>query len=298
MRFRNKNILCFGEMLWDRLPTGSKPGGAPMNVALHLQRFGLSPWFASRVGDDDAGEELIAFLKMNKIKTGLVQRGKTLPTSEVIVQLDSSGNPSYRICEPVAWDNIAWTHKLAEKAEQAGIIVFGTLAARNDITRQSLLNLLNNRAYRVLDVNLRPPYDRQSIVELLLSKSDFVKMSMHELSTIAGWLEIPWYKEEQGIRKLAEHYGLSGVCITRGENGAILYVRGHYYEHPGYKVEVSDTVGSGDAFLAALIHSFIEHKTPDEALSLACAAGALIATKEGATPFYTLAEIEQIMHTR
>jgi len=295
MKLTNNNILCFGEMLWDRLPTGSKPGGAPMNVALHLKRFGISPWFASRVGDDEAGRELLAFLKQNHIKTGLVQRGKTLPTSEVIVHLDKHGNPSYEICEPVAWDNIALTPKLAAKAEEAGVIIFGTLAARSEITRNTLLNLLNTKAYRILDVNLRPPYDRRDIVELLLSKSDFVKMSINEMATVAKWIELTWFNEESASRAIADHYGLSGVCVTRGDKGAALLIRGHYYDNQGYQVQVADTVGAGDAFLAALIYGFINHKTPEEALNLACATGALVASREGATPEYGFDDIQQIM---
>lgn len=294
MKLKNKNILCFGEMLWDRLPSGSKPGGAPMNVALHLKRFGLEPLFASRVGDDEAGKELIAFLKQNSLKTGLIQRGKTLPTSEVIVQLDSEGTPDYEICEPVEWDNIALTPKLAAKAEEAGVIVFGSLAARSEITRQTLMSLLNTKAYRILDVNFRPPYDRREIVELLMSKTDFVKMSIGEMETIAGWLNLTWYDEESASREIANYYGLSGVCTTRGDKGASLLIRGHYYEHPGYKVKVADTVGAGDAFLAALIYGFISHKTPEEALNLACATGALVASKEGATPEYSVEEIENL----
>jgi fructokinase len=295
MKLRNNKILCFGEILWDRLPSGSKPGGAPMNVALHLQRFGLSPWFASRVGDDEAGRELIAFLKENQIKTGLVQKGKTLPTSEVIVSLDESGNATYKICEPVAWDNIALTQKLAERSESAGIMVFGSLAARNEITRHTLLNLLNTAAFRIFDVNLRPPYDHQETVEILLSRSDFAKMNEHELSVLAKWLKLTWYDEKSAMTKIAEHFGLSGVCVTRGEKGAALLLGGDYSEHPGYKVTVKDTVGSGDAFLAALIFAFTQNKMPYESLKLACAAGSLVATREGATPSYTMEDITGII---
>ena len=291
MKLKNNNILCFGEILWDRLPGGSTPGGAPMNVALHLKRFGLSPWFASRVGDDEAGRQLIGFLKANHIKTGLVQRGKTLPTSEVIVSLDKSGNATYRICAPVAWDNISMTRKLAERASDAGILVFGTLAARNEITRQTLLNLLNTSAYRILDINLRPPYDKQETAELLLSKSDFAKMNSQELSVLAKWLDLPWYNEESAMRKIADHFGLSGVCVTRGDKGAALLLKGEFTEHPGFRVTVKDTVGSGDAFLAALIYAFTEKKSPVECLHLACAAGSLVATKDGATPDYSLDEV-------
>jgi fructokinase len=295
MRLKNKNILCFGEMLWDRLPSGSKPGGAPMNVALHLKRFGLSPWFASRVGDDDAGRELIAFLKNNKLKTGLIQRGKTLPTGEVQVKLDSKGNATYRICEPVAWDNIAFNHKLAERAAEMTVFVFGSLAARNEITRNTLLQLLNTSAYRILDVNLRPPFHERETVELLLSKSDFAKMNHDELEIIAGWHKLTWQTEEEKAREITTHYGLSGVCITRGEKGAAILSGGEWIENNGFKVEVADTVGAGDAFLAALIYAFTEKKSPEEALSMACATGAFVASKEGATPEYSYDDIQNMI---
>lgn len=297
MRLKNKNILCFGEMLWDRLPSGSKPGGAPMNVALHLKRFGLSPWFASRVGDDDAGKELIAFLKKNKLKTGLIQRGKTLPTGEVQVNLDTKGNASYLICEPVAWDNITFTQKLAEIALEMGVFVFGTLAARNEITRNTLLQLLNTSAFRILDVNLRPPYDQREIVELLLSKSDFAKMNHDELEIIAGWHKLTWHSEAEKALEITNHYGLSGVCITRGGKGAALLNGGKWIENDGFRVEVADTVGAGDAFLAALIYAFTEKKPYEDALDLACATGAFVASKEGATPEYGYEDIYRIMNS-
>lgn len=296
MKIKNQHILCFGEMLWDLLPGGSKPGGAPMNVALHLKRFGFSPWFVSRVGDDPEGKALIQFLKQNGIKTRLVQRGKTLPTSEVLVHLDKKGNPTYEICEPVAWDNIAWTQTLSEKAGKAGVIIFGTLAARSEITRQTLLNLLNTNAYRILDVNLRPPYDRQDIVELLLSKCDFLKMSINEMHVIAKWLRLTWYDDERQAREIADHYGLSGVCVTRGENGASLLTSDQVWvEHPGYRVDVADTVGSGDAFLAGLIYAFEQKKSAEEALAIACAAGAFVASREGATPDYAIDDLQMII---
>ena len=296
MKLPDGKILCFGELLWDRLPSGSKPGGAPMNVALHLKRLGQSPWFASRVGNDEPGRELIAFLKNNGLKTGLVQRGKTLPTSEVQVKIDDKGIPAYKICEPVAWDNIAWTQKLEERSRNAGAIIFGTLAARNEITKSTLLNLLNTKAFRILDINLRPPYDKQETVEILLSRCDFLKMNQDELRLVSSWLDTERFNTEDQISALANHFGLSGICVTCGEEGAILFTGNQFYRHPGYKVKVADTVGAGDAFLAALVHSFQLKKSPEESLAWACAAGALVASKEGATPSYEVADIVSLMN--
>jgi len=95
----NKNqILCFGEILWDNLPSGAVEGGAPMNVALHLSRFGINSSIASSVGNDKKGTDLISFLSKSGLRTDLVQVHKSLPTSEVLVFLDEHNTASYEIC--------------------------------------------------------------------------------------------------------------------------------------------------------------------------------------------------------
>ncbi|MBP1637937.1 MAG: PfkB domain protein, partial [Bacteroidetes bacterium] len=38
---KKKTVVCYGEVLWDIFPTKTKPGGAPMNVAYHLRKFGV-----------------------------------------------------------------------------------------------------------------------------------------------------------------------------------------------------------------------------------------------------------------
>jgi fructokinase len=85
------------------------------------------------------------------------------------------------------------------------------------------------------------------------------------------------------------------LCVTKGENGAILYCNGEFYEHPGFKVNAVDTVGAGDAFLAGLIASLLNKKEPADALAFACATGAFVASKAGATPEYDMTEINTIL---
>ena len=63
----NKQVLCFGEVLWDTFPEGKKPGGAPMNVAMHLRQQGIDAVMASRIGSDEPGKELEAFLIKNNL---------------------------------------------------------------------------------------------------------------------------------------------------------------------------------------------------------------------------------------
>ncbi|MDB5205493.1 MAG: hypothetical protein JWR72_568, partial [Flavisolibacter sp.] len=55
-------VVCFGEVLWDILPSGPLPGGAPMNVAYHLKKLGINPALITKVGRDDYGRKLTAIL--------------------------------------------------------------------------------------------------------------------------------------------------------------------------------------------------------------------------------------------
>jgi fructokinase len=122
-KFNNNHVLCFGEMLWDRLPTGAKPGGAPMNVAIHLNAIGVRVSVASRIGKDKAGEDLKKFLEKSGLGTELVQTDEKFSTSEVLVHLDNQNNATYEICEPVAWDFISPDADLFKKAEKANVII-------------------------------------------------------------------------------------------------------------------------------------------------------------------------------
>ncbi|MDB5153230.1 MAG: carbohydrate kinase, partial [Mucilaginibacter sp.] len=100
----NKQVLCFGEVLWDTFEDGKKAGGAPMNVATHLVQQGVEVAFASRVGEDPSGDELLEFLKLNNLFSALIQRDAQLPTCEVTVELDENQQATYVIPEPVSWD--------------------------------------------------------------------------------------------------------------------------------------------------------------------------------------------------
>ncbi|MDX8338884.1 carbohydrate kinase [Draconibacterium sp. IB214405] len=296
MNIKSKQILCIGEVLWDRLPTGAKPGGAPMNVALHLNAIGLDVTVASSVGNDQLGEELKQFLENSGVITDYIQSDANLPTSEVLVHLDENNNASYEICEPVAWDNICLTDALQEKAKQAGLMIYGSLASRNPETRNTLLTLLENDAVKLIDVNFRKPYDKQDVVELLLEKTDIIKLNDDELLVFAGWHNKAIDAEKELVKWFAAYYKVQMVCVTKGEKGALLYFDGDFYEHPGFKVTAVDTVGAGDAFLAGIVAALLQKKEPQEALAFACATGAFVASKAGATPKYDMEEIKRIMN--
>lgn len=295
MNISNKHILCIGEVLWDRLPSGPKPGGAPMNVALHLNAIGQEVALACRVGDDEPGKELISFLEKSGLSTEFVQVDKSLPTSEVLVHLDTNNNATYEICEPVAWDHLELTNSLMKKAKSSGLFVYGTLASRNPFSRETIVRLLDYDAVKLIDVNLRQPYDTRDIVEMLIAKADIVKLNDEELNVFGQWYNKHKHDEKSLIKWFAEQYNSKMVCVTKGDKGALLYSEGEFFEHPGYKVNAVDTVGAGDAFLAGFVAALFEGKSNDKALEFACATGAFVASKAGATPEYDMNEIEQIL---
>ncbi len=287
-----ETIVCFGEVLWDMLPSGAKPGGAPMNVAIHLKRQGLKPFIVSSVGNDENGHKLRVFLQNSGMNLEFLQTHETLPTSQVLIHLDSEKNATYEICEPVAWDNIQFTKALENLASKTGLVVFGTLAMRNETTRKTLLKFLEHSpAKRFLDVNLRPPFDKKEVVEKMLFLSDFAKLNNDELATIAGW-NGKTGSEKDLVHWFSEYYNCETVCVTRGANGAALFIQDILYEHPGFKVQAEDTVGAGDSFLAGLITQLSSGNSPEKALEYACATGAFVASQPGAVPEYSKEDIE------
>lgn len=295
MEITNNQILCVGELLWDNLPSGAKPGGAPMNVALHLSRLGQNVTVASKVGNDEKGRTLLGFLQTSGLKTEMVQIDEALPTSEVLVHLDANNNATYEICEPVAWDNLELTDELVAIAKDSGLIIYGSLASRRPKSRETLLRLLETDAIKLVDINLRKPYDTQELVELLLRKSDIIKLNDDELEVISKWNNVSALDEFSLIKWFADKYNSPLVCVTKGENGAIIYSDGAFYSHPGFKVDAVDTVGAGDAFLAGFISALLDGKPTGEALEFACATGSFVAGKTGATPEYQKEDILEML---
>ncbi len=286
-------IACFGEMLWDVLPTGKQPGGAPLNVAVHLHHFGLDAQLISRVGHDDLGSELVAFVESTGLGTRFVQRGETHLTGVVKANVSDSKEVTYQIVKPVAWDYIRYDTALADLVETADAFVFGSLAARQAPSRETLYRLLEHARFKVFDVNMRPPHYTREVVTYLLQHSDLVKMNHHELTEIMEWFGVS-SDEETALRWLTDRFQLQAVCVTKGADGAALRVGQQHYSSPGIAVQVQDTIGSGDAFLAALLRGWLAGEPPGQNLAFACVAGSLVATYQGATPVISAAQVSAL----
>lgn len=287
-------IVCFGEVLWDMLPSGKIAGGAPMNVAYHLTQLGHPTTMISRIGQDDLGAELMDFLHQKSIESALVQVDKQLPTSTVAVTLNDKGQPRYEIVGPVAWDNIQCTKQNQKAVTESQLLVFGSLAARSEITRQTLFQLLEKAKFKVFDVNLRPPFYNRNLLEHLLRQADIVKMNDEELEIISSW-HGEQLREQEALKIILATYELQGIIMTKGADGAVYLNHTDYFEQLGFSVTVQDTIGSGDAFLAGFISQLMAGKTPVEQLEFACATGAYVATQKGGTPHNSKAIVEEFI---
>lgn len=281
-------------MLWDILPTGKQAGGAPMNVAVHLKNLGLNPLIISRIGDDELGEELLQFVADKGLSTALIQHGKTHLTGVAKANVSNKNEVTYKIVQPVAWDYIQYDATVENTVKEANVFVFGSLTARGQATQETLFHLLNLASFKVFDVNLREPFYTKETIEYLLKKADMVKMNANELTLITSWYS-EFSDEKSAILDLAKNFSIKTICVTRGENGAVLFTEGNFYEQTGFEVPVKDTIGSGDSFLAALLKSLLENKPPTESLAFACAMGSLVATYQGATPKISEVEVEQFL---
>ncbi|MCP9767256.1 carbohydrate kinase [Lacihabitans sp. LS3-19] len=290
-----ENIICFGEMLWDMLPTGKMPGGAPMNVAIHLKNFGYITSIISRVGTDDLGNELMDFVKEKGLNTNFIQHGQTHLTGVVKVNMDDKNNVSYKIVKPVAWDYILLENDALEAVKKSDCFVFGSLSARSEQTFDTLKKLLSIAKFKVLDINLRTPYYDKETIEFLLNNTDLLKLNHLEIDEISQWFFKPGTVEEN-LRLLSEIFKIKTICVTLGEEGALLLHENKIYRSAGYEVDVVDTIGSGDSFLASFISNILKNTPVDIALNEACAMGALVATYHGASPKISKQEIQNLMN--
>lgn len=289
-------IVCYGEVLWDILPTESIAGGAPMNVAIRSQSLGIQSSIISRVGIDEPGTRLIQFLAEKNVDVSLIQHDPLLPTGEVLVTLDDKGVATYDIVYPSAWDNIELTPDDIQAVKTADAFVFGSLVCRNEVSKQTLFALLKAAHFKIFDVNLRKPYYLFPLLEQLMVAADMIKLNDDELFEITHALGYKENSIESCIRFIAEHTQTKTICVTKGSRGAVLFTNNVLYSHEGFNITVADTIGAGDSFLAALLSQKLQSIPPAESLAFACAVGAIVAGKKGANPSISVEEINSMMN--
>ena len=279
-------IVGIGELLWDMLPEGKEMGGAPANFAYHACSLGGEGAVVSSIGADDYGRQILDRLGALSLSREYISIDRTHPTGTVEVTVDARGKPSYIIRENVAWDFIPNTPQLMELAKKADAVCFGTLAQRSAVSRatiQAFLKRTPQKALRIFDINLRQSFYSKELIESSLDLANVLKLNDEELAVIASLLSLSG-DESTLLAEIAGKHRLYMVALTRGDKGSILYSDGQISIHPGYKVEVVDTVGAGDAFTASLALSVLSGQDLDAINDHANRVAAFVCSKHGATP--------------
>lgn len=278
----------FGEVLYDCFPSGETVlGGAPFNVAWHLQALGDQPEFISRVGTDTLGEQIVAAMKQWGMTIDSIQRDEQHPTGTVQVKIEQ-GEPTYEICAGVAYDHVDASQ--VSSAQAGDILYHGSLALRAPESRAAWQRLANAGAADIfMDVNLRDPWWQVDEVKAWLRQARWAKMNGDELRALGYEADTI----EAGMAALQDDLGVAEVIVTRGKEGALVRSQDgavHGLPPPPLKARV-DSVGAGDSFSAVYLHGVLAGwplmKTIDAAQRFANG----IIERRGATPsersFYT-----------
>ncbi len=289
------DFFAYGEILWDCLPSGRHAGGAPFNVTAHLAQLGVPVALISAIGQDPLGDEILAVAADKKVETKFIRRVRVgLPTGTVLVTVDERGNATYKLVQPAAWDEIPATDAALAAVAKAKAITWGSLAGRSLYNREQIDRLLSvSGPLKFFDVNLRPPFTDYDLIMGWAKRADILKLNDGEVGRLAHWLrtgcdESETPHSEAGISEccatIAEAAGGSRICVTCGDKGAAFWESGKLVTAPAPHVEVRDTVGAGDAFMAGLMCGLTRDQDPQLVLENACRLGAYVASHNGATP--------------
>jgi fructokinase len=273
-------------------------GGAPLNFAAHAARLGHSVIFVSAVGKDARGQRVLERMSSWGLSTRYVHEVENLPTGVVTVELDAAGVPRFTIHHPAAYDAPEFTDgEMAELLSPSpDWIYFGTLFQMSPQARALTFKLIDSHtgARIFYDVNLRKDSYQPELVRELMARAQVVKLNEAEAVAIELMSNRPSRSLEDFCRGYAKEFGWESVCVTRGEKGCVLLIGEEYIEASGYAVRAQDTVGSGDAFAAAFVHGLSLKWPPAEIADFANRLAALVASRPGAIPPWTLEEVRAL----
>ena len=283
MKTAGPQVIGLGEVLWDMLPEGKRCGGAPANVIYHLERLGIRGAVISAVGNDPAGDELLDFLSGKGLDTSFITRND-LPTGKVNVSLNE-GIPHYEIAYPSAWDAIRVPETLKPVMPRVRTAIYGTLAQRDERSRsaiRSVLASLPGPCWKLFDINLRQRFYDAATIRDSLDPADVLKINDEELPVVAELFGLTGDRDKVAAF-LMERWDLRYVILTCGANGSILYDSSERFVFPAGKCrKVEDTVGCGDAFLAAWCASMLDGGSPENAMEAGSELAARVAEHRGA----------------
>ena len=280
-----KTIVGLGEALWDCLPEGRKIGGAPANFAYHASQFGYEAWAVSAIGNDELGTETENALKEKNLR--FIMPRVDFPTGQVQVTLDEQGVATYDIKEGSAWDNIPFTTEMEALAERCDAVCFGSLAQRNEVSRNTIYKFLEStpkNCLRIFDINLRQHFYNKEIIRESLRRCNILKINDEELVLSGRLFGYPGLDIENKCWLILGKYNLDMLVLTCGVNGSYVFSKGAMSYLATPKVDVADTVGAGDSFTGAFVASILSGHSIGEAHRIGVNVSAYVCTQKGAMP--------------
>ena len=289
------HVVGVGEILWDLIGGSEFLGGAVLNFSVQSARLGHRVSLVSAVGEDARGRLALSRAAELGLPTRFIRTVPDHETGIVTVTVDGNGQPSYVIHRPAAYD-----FACLDDADFAALadpppdwIAFGTLHSMHPNARRLLRAVIDRFpcARRFYDVNLRRDSFTPELVASLCQFAQVVKLNDVEVGMVGAMFNSPEKTIESFCRNYAARFGWQAVCVTRGSEGCALFLHGEYLEVPGYQVTVTDTVGAGDAFAAALVHGISAGWPPAKVGDLANRLGALVASRRGGVPEWSMADL-------
>ena len=280
-----------GEVLFDVVKGQYCLGGAPANFAFHCKELGIRSYAIASVGQDSLGD--LAIKKLGPIADFISKAQPPFATGCVHANIDELGHATYIFDDDCAFDHLILDEKQLELAKDCTLISFGTLCQRHTQSRKAIYEFLNaaSGALKIFDVNLRADFYSQELITASLKYCDLLKVSDEELPVICSMLSIKApSKNEQELGDLLHqlyttlslNFGVQGVALTRGEMGSEIYFKGELSKMKAPVIEVSDTIGAGDSFGAALGCALVSGASLQQAHAIATAVSAYVCTKAGA----------------
>jgi fructokinase len=303
-------VWSIGEVLWDVFPDQERFGGAPLNFCANLQRLGEQTMLLSAVGEDERGRLALERMRTLGLNTDGVSVVAELPTGIATISTGADGEPAFVIPRPAAFDRVSVDPEIFARAteEEVDWLYLGTLlqtepsieAFTTDLTE----HLFPARVF--YDMNLRTGQWNLPLVQRLSELASVVKLNESEAETLFERTNESGaeFTLEEFCRTWSETYGIDVMCVTLGPAGCLVYDArtlndaGVMTRVPGYAVTVCDTVGSGDAFAAAFLHGYHHGWPMQKTAAFANALGALVASRAGATPPWTVTEVLALASTK
>lgn len=317
-------VLCLGEILFDLIADqlGRElaeveswtpyPGGAPANVACALVKLGTAAGFIGCVGQDETGDELVALLETIGVDITGVQRHPTAPTRQVYVTRSLSGDRNFAGFGETPTTEFADTRLESKQLPEAlfanaDYLVTGTLELAYPQSQQAIFRAIalakQHQVKVFIDINWRPVFwqnleEAVPAIEKVLAQADLIKCSDDEAQL--------FFKTDNPV-EIAQKLGVRGVLVTAGERGCTYSLGDYSGEIPAFKIEVVETTGAGDSFVAGFLHQcakegekiFQSPEAAKNAVNYASVVGALTTTKPGAIAAQpTAQEVEAFLRLR